>query len=93
MYAAAVSTVLEARDVYRFQEVEGHKIAILRGITFELQKGTFTTIMGPSGSGKSTLLNLLAGLDQPSAGDVLLMGQELSAADEAHRTRLRRIHM
>jgi putative ABC transport system ATP-binding protein len=93
VYPAAVTTVLEARDVYRFQQVEGHNIAILRGISFELQKGTFTTIMGPSGSGKSTLLNLLAGLDQPSAGDVLLMGQELSAADETHRTRLRRQHI
>ncbi|MHC4512411.1 MAG: ABC transporter ATP-binding protein [Planctomycetota bacterium] len=88
-----MTTVLEARDVYRFQEVEGRQIAILRGITFQLEKGTFTTIMGPSGSGKSTLLNLLAGLDQPSAGEVLLMGQELSAADEASRTRLRRQHV
>ncbi len=88
-----MSTVLEARDVYRFQEVEGRQIAILRGITFALEKGSFTTIMGPSGSGKSTLLNLLAGLDQPSAGEVLLMGQELSAADEAARTRLRRQHV
>ncbi len=93
LYPAAVSTVLEARDVYRFQEVEGHKIVILRGITFQLEKGTFTTIMGPSGSGKSTLLNLLAGLDRPSAGDVLLMGEELSAADDARRTRLRRQHV
>ena len=88
-----MTTVLEARDLYRFQEVEGRQIAILRGISFVLEKGTFTTIMGPSGSGKSTLLNLLAGLDKPSAGEVLLMGQELSAADEATRTRLRRQHL
>ncbi len=88
-----MTTVLEVRDVYRFQEVEGRQIAILRGITFELEKGTFTTIMGPSGSGKSTLLNLLAGLDQPSAGEVLLMGQELSTANESARTRLRRQHV
>ena len=73
--------------------MEGRQLPILRGVTFQLEKASFTTIMGPSGSGKSTLLNLLAGLDRPSAGEVLLMGQELSAADEATRTRLRCQHV
>jgi putative ABC transport system ATP-binding protein len=85
-----VSKVLEARDVYRFHEVEGRQLPILKGVTLALEAGEFATIMGPSGSGKSTLLHILAGLDLPSAGDVLLDGKALSALSEEERTRLRR---
>ena len=68
------TAVLECRDVFRFRPAEDEQIPILKGVSFRLEKGTFTTIMGPSGSGKSTLLHLLAGLDLPSAGEVLLGG-------------------
>lgn len=88
-----MTEVLAAKDVYRFYETDGVKVPILKGLTFALEKGTFTTIMGPSGSGKSTLLNVLSGLDTPSVGEVFLMGEELSAADETARTRLRRLHV
>jgi putative ABC transport system ATP-binding protein len=84
------ATLLEARDLYRFHEVENARVPILKGISFTLPPGEFCTIMGPSGSGKSTLLHILAGLDLPSAGDVLLDGHVLSAVSEEQRTRLRR---
>ena len=83
-------SVLEAKEVYRFHQVEGAQIPILKGISFTLERGEFCTIMGPSGSGKSTLLHILAGLDLPSAGDVLLDGRSMSEIDEESRTRLRR---
>ncbi len=54
-----------------------HRVDILRGISFAVERGQFVAIMGPSGSGKSTLLGLLAGLDTPSAGKVILDGQEI----------------
>lgn len=54
-----------------------HRVDILRGISFAVERGQFVAIMGPSGSGKSTLLGLLAGLDAPSAGKVILDGQEI----------------
>ena len=54
-----------------------HQVDILRGISFAVERGQFVAIMGPSGSGKSTLLGLLAGLDTPSAGKVILDGQEI----------------
>lgn len=88
-----MSEVLVAKDVYRFYETEGTKVPVLRGISFALEKGTFTTIMGPSGSGKSTLLNVLSGLEVPSVGEVHLMGESLSGASEAARTRMRRMYV
>jgi putative ABC transport system ATP-binding protein len=88
-----VPQVLEAADLYRFHVVDGSQVPILKGISFALQKGSFTTIMGPSGSGKSTLLNVLSGLDQPSAGQVTLLGEPLSSASERRRTELRRLHI
>jgi putative ABC transport system ATP-binding protein len=87
-----VTAALEARDLYRFHEVEGRQLPILKGVSFALAPGEFVTIMGPSGSGKSTLLHVLAGLDRPSAGDVLLGGEPLTGPEvgEERRTRLRR---
>ncbi len=67
----------------------GHEITVLKGITFALEAGGFVAIVGPSGSGKSTLLGLLAGLDQPSAGRVVLDGQDLAEIDEEGRARIR----
>ena len=57
----------------------GRELTVLRDITFELEAGAFLAILGPSGSGKSTLLGLLAGLDRPTRGRVLLDGLDLGA--------------
>jgi putative ABC transport system ATP-binding protein len=65
-------------------------VQALRGVSVQLQRGTFTAIMGPSGSGKSTLMHLLAGLDRPSAGDVWLGTTKLATLGDADLTRLRR---
>jgi putative ABC transport system ATP-binding protein len=68
----------------------GRELSVLKSITFELEDGGFLAIVGPSGSGKTTLLGLLAGLDQPTAGRVLLDGADLGALSEDDRARLRR---
>jgi putative ABC transport system ATP-binding protein len=57
----------------------------LAGVTFNIRKGEFVAIMGPSGSGKSTLLSLMAGLDTPTSGDVVLAGQSLFDMSEDDR--------
>jgi len=62
----------------------------LRGVSIDFTAHTFTAIMGPSGSGKSTLMHLLAGLDKPTSGSVVIDGQELSGLDDKGLTRLRR---
>jgi putative ABC transport system ATP-binding protein len=61
----------------------------LNCLNFELMQGEFVAVMGPSGCGKSTLLNLIAGIDQPSCGEVLFNGNDLSLLSDDERTRLR----
>src|ERR1700683_3667621 len=59
-----------------------HRVEILRGVDFEVPKGQFVAVMGASGSGKSTLLGLLAGLDSPTAGTVVIDGTEITGLKE-----------
>jgi putative ABC transport system ATP-binding protein len=81
-----VSTA-ELRRVYGEGETAVHA---LRGVTTAFPSGQFAAIMGPSGSGKSTLMHLLAGLDRPTAGSVVVDGSELANLDDKALTRLRR---
>jgi ABC-type lipoprotein export system ATPase subunit len=81
-----VSTA-DLRRTYGEGETAVHALA---GVTLSFPAGQFTAIMGPSGSGKSTLMHLLAGLDKPSSGSVVIDGQELSGLDDKGLTRLRR---
>ncbi len=67
----------------------GRELPVLQDINFTLAAGGFLAIVGPSGSGKSTLLGLLAGLDRPRSGRVVLDGQDLGSLDEDARARLR----
>ncbi|HEV8124475.1 MAG TPA: ABC transporter ATP-binding protein [Gemmatimonadales bacterium] len=67
----------------------GRELTVLREVTFSIPAGEFLAIVGPSGSGKSTLLGLLAGLDRPRSGRVILDGQDLSTLSEDGRARLR----
>ena len=66
---------------------------VLDGIDLTVRPGEYVAIMGESGVGKSTLLNLIAGLDLPDSGEVLLEGRDLARMDETARTRLRRARM
>jgi len=67
----------------------GRELTVLQDIGFELEDGGFLAIVGPSGSGKTTLLGLLAGLDRPKRGRVMLEGQDLSRLSEDQRAQLR----
>lgn len=68
-------------------------VPVLRGASFSVNAGERVAIIGRSGSGKSTLLHLLAGLDEPDSGWVLVAGQNLTQADPAQRARIRNAHM
>jgi ABC-type lipoprotein export system ATPase subunit len=81
---------VEARGLYHiYQEGELETVA-LRGAELVLEPGSWTTVMGPSGSGKSTLLHVLAGLLKPTAGAVVIDGEDLTRLDAGERARRRR---
>jgi putative ABC transport system ATP-binding protein len=65
----------------------------LRGVSLDVRHGELTAIMGPSGSGKSTLMHILAGLDQPTAGDVVIAGTTITSLNDNDLTKLRRRHI
>ncbi len=82
--------VMDARGLYHiYREVDVETIA-LRGAGLVLQPATWTSIMGPSGSGKSTLIYVLAGLVEPSAGSVIVDGEDLTRMPPPVRARWRR---
>lgn len=81
--------VLQARNLGKRVSLPGGDLTILEGVDFSIHAGERVAIVGASGSGKSTLLSLLAGLDVPSEGDVMLAGTSLKGLDEDGRARLR----
>ena len=76
--------------IYRRGDTE---VAVLRDLTFTIPASTFLAIMGPSGSGKSTLLNLMAGIDRPSSGSVVVAGTTLDGLSEGAMARWRTRHI
>src|SRR5258708_30183616 len=82
-----VATV--ARQVTKRIDSATHTVEILKGMDFEVERGQFLAIMGASGSGKSTLLGLLAGLDAPTSGQILLDGADISGLEEDELALLR----
>lgn len=68
----------------------GNQVKALKGVTFSVERGEYVAIMGESGSGKTTLLNLLAALDKPTSGTVVLDGKELSSVREKSLASFRR---
>jgi putative ABC transport system ATP-binding protein len=82
--------ILVASDVYKRYGSGDAAVDALRGASVAIARGALTAIMGPSGSGKSTLMHIMAGLDQPTSGSVLIDGMEITALKERQATRLRR---
>ena len=87
-------SLLEVRKLEKiYGSRGGNRTAALQGVSFAVEEGEYTAIMGESGSGKTTLLSLLAALDKPTAGEVLLEGQSLSAIPGRRLSAFRRDHL
>ena len=71
------------RGVSKSYRRGGQVVAVLHGLSFDVQRGDFLGLMGPSGSGKSTLLNLLAGIDKPDSGAILVDGVDITGLPES----------
>src|SRR6187549_2561231 len=82
--------VIELRTVRRSFLEAGRERVVLSGVSCAIAAGELVVLLGRSGSGKSTLLNLIAGIDQPSAGEVLLEGRSFARLSEDERTVARR---
>ena len=81
--------MLQARQLSKEYQSGDHRLAVLRDVSFTIPDGAFVAVVGPSGSGKTTLLGLLAGLDVPTRGTVLLDGEDLTQLSEDRRAQLR----
>jgi putative ABC transport system ATP-binding protein len=90
-WESAMSELVRLTDVSKVYQ--GGITGALNGVSLSVEQGEFTAVMGPSGSGKSTLLNLIAGLDRPTSGGVIVRGIELGRLGEAGLARFRRDHV
>jgi putative ABC transport system ATP-binding protein len=84
---------VEVRGVYRTFEQDAAPVRALRGTDLDVRHGEFVAVMGPSGCGKSTLLNVVAGLDVPDEGDVVVATERLTGMDENQLAIMRRRHI
>src|SRR5688572_776549 len=80
---------IEAIDLTRSLPLGGERISILNGISFTVDRGEWVALTGPSGSGKSTLLGIVAGLDSPTSGRILVDGDDITSLGERALARLR----
>lgn len=81
--------VMDVRDITKSLPLGHERIDILKGISFQIMSGEFVSIVGPSGSGKSTLLGIIAGLDNPSSGQVLIDGVDITTMSESKLAAIR----
>lgn len=82
--------VIQVRNLYKIYKVGTSKVRALNGVDFNVYEGEFCAIVGTSGSGKSTLLNMLAGLEKPTKGEIIIDGQHIEKMNENRLVKFRR---
>jgi putative ABC transport system ATP-binding protein len=85
--------MIELRHVSKSYQRGGQKVPVLHDLNLVVQTGDFLALMGPSGSGKSTLLNLIAGIDQPDEGEIIIDGRDIARLSESELARWRAAHV
>src|ERR1700739_453677 len=85
-----MAAIIEAENLTKIYRVGKVEVPALRGVSLAVERGEFVSIVGPSGSGKSTLFYLLGGLTRPTAGRVIIDGEDFSQMSDAQRTAARK---
>lgn len=85
--------VIEVKNLYKIYRVGETKVRALNGVDFTINRGDFCSIVGTSGSGKSTLLNMMAGLEKPTKGEILIAGEHIENKTENQLVAFRREHI
>ena len=85
--------LISLRNISKSYRRGGQVLPVLTGISFDIARGEFLSLMGPSGSGKSTLLNLIAGIDKPDAGELLVEGVDIVQLAESELADWRATHV
>lgn len=85
-----MNKVIEVKDLYKLYRVGDEVVRALNGVGFDIYEGEFCAIVGTSGSGKSTLLNMLAGLEKPTKGSVVIAGKHIEGLTEEQLVKFRR---
>jgi len=88
-----MEVVIETRELSKDYMRDENPVTALKGVDLRMTRGEFLALMGPSGSGKSTLLHLIAAMDRPSSGEVLVLGQDLRALGKRELARWRNRHI
>ena len=83
-------SIVSVKDIRKTFGEKDQAVEVLKGINLEIEKGDFVSLMGASGSGKSTLLYIIGGLDEPTGGEVLINGQNLSQMKDRAKSKIRR---
>lgn len=85
--------VICVKDLYKIYRVGETKVRALNGVDFTIDRGNFCSIVGTSGSGKSTLLNMMAGLEKPTKGEIIIAGEHMEKKTENQLVAFRREHI
>ena len=85
--------IIQVKNLYKIYRVGDSKVYALGGVDFTINRGEFCAIVGPSGSGKSTLLNMMAGLEKPSKGEIVIGGTHIEKMTENQLVAFRRQHV
>lgn len=88
-----MESIIMCKGLKKTYTMGSESVDALRGIDLEIKEGEFVALLGKSGSGKSTLLNMLAGLEKPTAGEVILKGNHLEKLSETKITNIRKKHV
>jgi putative ABC transport system ATP-binding protein len=81
--------MVDVRDVRKVYRRDAEELVVLDGLNLQIDGGDFAALMGPSGSGKTTLLNLVAGIDKPTSGDVVVAGTNVARLNETQLAEFR----